>query len=298
MDGGRQDERELVVMKSSQPGRAIGIFDSGVGGLTVARLIFSHLPEQEIIYFGDTAHVPYGSRSPRELIKFGDQIVSFLIGLGARVVIAACNTSSSVSLPFLREKYDLPILGMVEPGAKAALEATKNKRVGVIATEATVRSGAYPRALRLFDAGVEVFMQACPRFVPLVEAGKLDTPEAREAAAEYLEPLRRAGIDTLVLGCTHYPFLAPVIAEILGPGVKLVDPAEETVKELIALLGGEGSSRSSRNPRHRFYASGSPRSFYTAGRQFLGGFPFTVEQVNLNEERREIITGKSSPGSE
>lgn len=277
----------------------VGIFDSGVGGLTVTRLIFSHLPDQEIVYFGDTAHVPYGSRSPQELIRFGDQIVSFLIKFGVKVIIAACNTSSSISLPFLREKYDLPILGVVEPGVKAALKVTKNKKVGIIATEATVRSGAYPRTIKLFDAGVEVFMQACPRFVPLVEAGKVASPEAREAAVSYLEPLKRAEIDTLVLGCTHYPFLTPVIAEILGPGVKLVDPAEETVKELISLLAEERVALvQARGPKHRFFASGPQGSFYTAGRHFLGAFPFTVEQVNLNEERRKIITGESPPGSE
>ncbi len=274
-------------MRNLQPTQPIGIFDSGVGGLTVARLIFSCFPAQEIIYFGDTAHVPYGSRSPQELIRFGDQIVSFLINLGVKIVIAACNTSSSVSLPFLQEKYDIPILGMVEPGVKAALQATRNKKVGVIATEATVNSGAYPRTMRFFDQEVEVFMQACPRFVPLVEAGKIKSPEARAAAAAYLKPLQKAKIDTLVLGCTHYPFLAPVIAEVLGPGVKLVDPAEETVKELATLLAEEEEAKNeSTRPEHRFFASGAADSFYTIGRQFLGDLLFTVEQVSLNEEKK------------
>lgn len=270
-----------------------------MGGLTVVRLIFAYLPAGQVIYFGDTAHVPYGPRASEELIKFGDRIVSFLIQQGAKVVVAACNTSSSISLPFLQQKYPIPILGVVKPGVKAALKATQNKKIGVIATEATVKSGAFPRFFCSSDKQVEVFMQACPLFVPLVEAGKINAPETWEAAHRYLKPLQEVEIDTLVLGCTHYPFLAPVLSKILGPEVKLVDPAEETVKELVALLKREGEGLyQNHNPKHRFFASGSVTSFYTVGRQFLGDLPFVVEQVVLNEKGKEaFISWRISPGS-
>ncbi len=274
-------------MDEMQP---IGIFDSGVGGLTVVRFLFANLPKERIIYFGDTAHIPYGSRTPQEIIAFGDEIVSFLMRYGVKAVVAACNTSSSVSLPYLKEKFSVPILGVLEPGVRAALKVTRNKRVGVIATTATVNSGAYPRAFRRQDSEVEVFTQACPLFVPIVEGGRMESPEAREAAREYLAPLKEAGIDTLVFGCTHYPFLAPVIREVLGPDVRLVDPAEETVKELAVLLKKDGGrpgnspvgSRGPHAPRHLFFTSGSAVSFYDSGKKFLGEFPFTVEQVSLD----------------
>lgn len=272
----------------------IGIFDSGVGGLTVVRFLFRELPEERIIYFGDTAHLPYGSRTPEELIAFGEEIVSFLLQFRVKAVVAACNTSSSVSLPHLQKKFPIPILGVLEPGVRAAIRVTRNKRVGVIATAATVNSGAYPRAFERQDPEVKVFAQACPLFVPLVEAGRMESPEARDAANEYLAPLKEAGIDTLVLGCTHYPFLAPVVSEVLGPEVRLVDPAEETVRELAMLLnkGAEKSNGSCPGKRggngapagngHLFFTSGSATSFYDVGKRFLGDFPFTVRQVSLD----------------
>lgn len=274
-------------MDSLQP---IGIFDSGVGGLTVVRFVFKYLPFERIIYFGDTAHVPYGSRTPNEIIKFGDQIVSFLLKFGVKAVVAACNTSSSLSLSFLQKKYSVPILGVIKPAVKAALRVTSNKRIGLIATEATVRSGAYDRNFLLCDRDVKVFSQACPLFVPLVEEGKIETGEAYQIARQYLEPLRDSGIDTLVLGCTHYPYLSPVISKILGPEVTLVDPAEETVKELVFLLG-ENTSGENKLPQHRFFVSGSAASFYKVGQKFLNGFPFTVEKVSLEGRKRLKYAG-------
>lgn len=268
------------MLNKQQP---IGIFDSGVGGLTVVRFVLANLPGERIVYFGDTARLPYGSKTVEEIIAFGDEIVSFLMKFDVKVVVAACNTSSSVSLPHLRKRFQVPILGVVEPGARAALQVTANKRVGVIATAATASSGAYERAFRQQDPEVRVFVKACPRFVPLVESGLADTPEARAAAREYLEPLKEAGIDTLVYGCTHYPFLAGVIREVLGDGVRLVDPAEETVRELASLAGiGGGEPVSFRE--HRFFTSGSPASFYNSGRRFLGDFPLVVEQVGPGQE--------------
>ena len=281
-------------MDSSQP---IGVFDSGVGGLSVVRQILAQLPDESIVYFGDTARVPYGSRTPAEIIAFGDQIVSFLARFDVKVVVAACNTSSAVSLPVLRRKYPLPVLGVVEPGVRAALQVTGNRRIGVLATAATINSGSYQRGFQAYGPGVTVYTQACPQFVPLVEAGQIDGPEIRAAARRYLQPLREAGVDTIVLGCTHYPFLAPVIRELAGEAAQVVDPAEETVKELAALLAlqtdaadrdGPGFARRSPleqaaqcPPGHRFFASGATASFYSSGRQFLGDFPFQVEQVDL-----------------
>lgn len=276
-------------MSSSQP---IGVFDSGVGGLSVVRQMMAQLPDESIVYFGDTARVPYGSRTPDEIIAFGDQILAFLQLFDVKLVVAACNTSSSVSLPVLRGKYHIPILGVVEPGVRAALQATGNRRIGVLATAATVDSGAFPRCFKAHDPGVDVYAQACPRFVPLVEAGKIDGPEVRSASREYLQPLLEAGADTIVLGCTHYPFLAPVIRELAGEAVQVVDPAEETVKELAALIASlppdverdDAAGAPGRPPvraEHRFFASGATASFYSSGRQFLGDFPFQVEQALL-----------------
>ncbi|HAA89907.1 MAG TPA: glutamate racemase [Peptococcaceae bacterium] len=287
--------------------RPIGIFDSGVGGLTVARFIFSYLPERPVVYFGDTAHVPYGSRSRRELIVFGERIISFLLKLGAEVIVAACNTSSSVSLPVLKKRFSVPIIGMIEPGVRAALKATREKRIGVIATEATVNSGSFRRAFEAFDPEVQVYQQACPLFVPLVESGKVDTEEARQAAFAYLKPLQEVGIDTLVLGCTHYPFLTPVLQEVLGPEVRIVDPAEEVVRELVKALGngcGEHQGDCPERQEHRFFASGPTTSFYTLGKRLFGEFPFTVEQVNLDHSEGEstiswiMLPGNSQPGLE
>lgn len=287
-------------MSSNQP---IGVFDSGVGGLSVVRQILAQLPDESIVYFGDTARVPYGSRTPKEIITFGDQIITFLLRFDVKVVVAACNTSSSVSLPVLRGKYQVPVLGVVEPGVRAALEATHNRRIGVLATATTVNSGAFPRCFQAYDPGVTVYTQACPQFVPLVESGRIEGPEVRAAARQYIQPLRKAGIDTIVLGCTHYPFLAPVIRDLAGDTIAVVDSAEETVKELAALLAslpydrnrnGMAATSGSVVPapaEHRFFASGATASFYSSGRQFLGNFPFQVEQVNLDETDNKCSVG-------
>jgi glutamate racemase len=292
---------EMNLLNSRQP---IGIFDSGVGGLSVVRQVLAQLPDERIVYFGDTARVPYGPRPAAEIIAFGDQIISFLLGFDVRVVVAACNTSTSVSLPVLRQKYQpLTLLGVVEPGVRAALQVTGNKRIGVLATAATVNSGAYTKRFLACDPAVAVFTQACPQFVPLVEAGQVDGPEVRAAARQYLQPLRDAGVDTIVLGCTHYPFLAPVIRELAGEMVDVVDPAEETVKELAALLALQAQAADSdarlsdregaaqHRIGHRFFASGAVTSFYSSGRQFLGNFPLQVEQVDLGESDSECYAG-------
>ena len=280
-------------MDSSHP---IGVFDSGVGGLSVVREILKQLPDESIVYFGDTARVPYGGRPPEEIVAFGDQILSFLLQFDVKVVVAACNTSTSVSLPVLRRKYHLPLLGVVEPGVRAALQVTGNRRIGVLATAATVNSGSYTRGFQAYDPGVTVFAQACPQFVPLVESGQIDGPEVRAAARQYLQPLQDAGVDTIVLGCTHYPFLAPVIRELAGEAVKVVDPAEETVKELAALLALQTDAVGDGRGRARFSPAGvclrswtGHRCLRAPGTRFSGCGGAGPDRAPLLRQRRYCL---------
>lgn len=274
-------------MEKEQP---IGLFDSGVGGLTVAGEIMRQLPFEKIIYFGDTAHVPYGSRPVEELRYLADVIVSFLVSKGAKAVVDACNSTSSVAIDFLKGKYSVPIVGVVEPGVDIALERSVNRRIGLIATEATVRSGAHERYARKLDAAVTIHSRACPLFVHLVEAGETGSISVRRAAKRYLEPLLHAGIDTLILGCTHYPFLIPVLKDILGPGVVIVDPAAETVKRLKDDLWKKNLLTSGETiPVHSFYVSGEARSFQAAGEKLLGN-------PELFQDVRRVELGKETSG--
>ncbi|OPX84328.1 MAG: Glutamate racemase [Pelotomaculum sp. PtaB.Bin104] len=250
---------------------AIGLFDSGVGGLTVSRVVNRLLPAEAIIYYGDTAHVPYGQRSAEELLGFADKIVSFLAGQEVKYIIFACNTNSALSLPVLSSRYPLPMIGLIKPGVAEALQTTRNGKIGVIATEATVRSGAYEKEIKIHDKSIEVFSRAAPLLVPLVEAGETDTPAVARAVRQYLSPLGQAGIDTLILGCTHYPFLAGLISEEMGPDVRLIDPAVSTVRgaaKEISRLGLLASGEAS--PVHRFYVSGEPHTFREQAQRFLG----------------------------
>ncbi|HAP93120.1 MAG TPA: glutamate racemase [Desulfotomaculum sp.] len=264
--------------------RPVGLFDSGIGGLTVSREVFRLLPNEATVYFGDTAHVPYGSRRAEELIGFADQIIAFLILCNVKYIIFACNTNSSLSLPVMRRRYAVPMMGLVEPGARLAVELSANHRVGVIATEATVKSGAYQRAVRSLNPGITVFAQPAPRLVPLVEAGMSETREACESVSEYVQPLKSAGIDTLILGCTHYPFLVSCFQKCLGPEVKLVDPAAATVLaardeiERLGLLNNLDGT-----PRHRYFVSGDPEDFRQTARQFPGFDALLVQRVVLEE---------------
>lgn len=292
----------------------IGMFDSGVGGLTVMKEILAQLPEVQIIYFGDTARVPYGNRSREELIRFGEEIISFLIDQGAEAIVVACNTSSANAVPVLKEQFNLPLIGTVEPGAKAAVRATGNGKIGLIATEATVRSKAYASAVkRVLTKGVLpekvedqktwqegefpielVKAQACPLFVPLVEAGLSRSPEARGIARTYLAPIQEAEVDALILGCTHYPYLAPVIQEILGERIALVDPAQAMVDELKEVLDQLEHKNEDKNGiqetyevtgevKYRFFVSGDPELFEQVGNTLLPGQIYDVKKVNWKE---------------
>lgn len=240
----------------------IGVFDSGVGGLTVVREIMEQLPNEKIVYFGDTARVPYGNKSADTVIRYSEQIVRFLLSKGAKTIVIACNTASAYALEAVKKQFSVPILGVVKPGAKAAAEATKNGKIGVIATEATIRSGIYHEFLKKTDPQVTVYGKACPLFVPLVEEGWVENDEITEAVARrYLQELCNVGIDSLVLGCTHYPMLRPVIQKIVGDGVCLVNPAVETARELKYLLEEEHLLCEKNAPEHEFYVSDGAERF-------------------------------------
>jgi len=254
-------------MKETNP---IGIFDSGVGGLTVVSQIRKRLPREGIVYFGDTARVPYGTKSKETVTKFSVENVEFLIRHNVKIVVVACNTASSLCLDFLKRCFRVPVVGVIRPGARAAAVITRNNRVGVIGTKATVMSGAYQRELANANPEIAVFSQSCPLFVPLVEEGWLDTAVTRQVASAYLKAFGSKKIDTLILGCTHYPLLKRVIRGVLGPGVALVDSAEEAAAEVDRILDAEGlSSRSNAKPVYRFFVSDDPKRFVKVGGLFL-----------------------------
>lgn len=218
--------------------RPIGVFDSGLGGLTAVRSLRQILPEENLIYFGDTARVPYGGRARETILKYARQDVRFLRSFDLKAILIACGTVSTTSLDTLKAENDLPVVGVVEPTCRRAISVTKSKKVGLIATLASVRSGAYESEIRRLDPSVEVIGKACPLFVPLVEAGRVRTGDVviETVAREYLDPLRETGIDTLILGCTHYPLLSEIIGNIMGPGVTLVSAGEESAFELKRML--------------------------------------------------------------
>ena len=223
--------------RSSAP---IGVFDSGIGGLTVVRELMRQLPNESIIYFGDTARVPYGPKSPDTVLRYSREITQFLRAEGVKAVVIACNTATAHALPALREENELPIVGVIGPGSRAAARATRTGRVGVIGTQGTINSRAYERAIASVAPEAEITALACPLFVPLVEEGWLDTEATRLIAREYLEPMANAHVDTLVLGCTHYPLLKGVIGSIVGRDVRLIDSAEETAAETASTLKAAG----------------------------------------------------------
>ena len=216
--------------------RPIGVFDSGIGGLTVAKALQELLPNERIFYLGDTARVPYGNKSADTVERYSIELASMLIRENAKVIVVACNTVSSVAIPKLREHVSVPVIGVIEPGAQAAVATTRNRHIGVIGTRATIRSGAYENALRALNVHVRVSSQACPLFVPLIEEGLLNDTLTDQTIKRYVDPMIANGIDTLVLGCTHYPLLASAIGRVLGEGIKLVDSARNcaaAVKELL-----------------------------------------------------------------
>lgn len=267
----------------SEPAAPIGVFDSGIGGLTVVRELVDQLPHERIVYFGDTARVPYGPKSPDTVRRYAHEIGEWLIGEGVKAIVVACNTATAHALPQLRRDFAVPVIGVVEPGARAAVRASPERRIGVIGTHGTIDSGAYERAIRDLDARAQVIARACPLFVPLIEEGWLDTEATRLIAREYLAPVAAGHVDTLVLGCTHYPLLKPLIAEVLGPGVRLIDSAAETAAETRRELCARGLAAppAGAPPVHRFVASDAPAVFLRVGQRFLGTAIERVEKLTL-----------------
>lgn len=267
----------------------IGVFDSGVGGLTVAREIMRNLPMEKIIYFGDTARLPYGSKSKETILRYSRQIVSFLMDNGVKAIVIACNTASALALEELEKEIDIPIIGVVKPGARVAARETRANRVGVIATEATINSQLYPELIHKINPEITVIGKACPLFVSLVEEGWRKDPVTEIVARRYLKELQDQDIDTLILGCTHYPLLRGLIGEIMGEGVRLVNPAYETSLALKQLL----ADRDLLNPGvteeefpYRFFVSDAADKFKRFANSIL---PYDVEmtrQIHLEEYLR------------
>ena len=265
--------------------KPIGIFDSGLGGLTVQSEITKLLPNEETVYLGDTARVPYGTKSSETVTRYSLEIAGFLAGLGIKMLVVACNTASAYAVKKLAAELDIPVVGVIEPGARMAAASTSSGRVAVIGTEGTVRSRAYERALKEAGEGIEVFMKACPLFVPLVEEGFVASTIAELTAEEYLACFREVDIDTLVLGCTHYPLLKGVISTTLGEGVTLIDSAEATALEVRSVLTGASllneSSPRGDTSRHSFLVTDSPERFVSVGKNFLGDRLNSAELVSL-----------------
>jgi len=258
----------------------IGVFDSGVGGLTVVKQLTREMPNEDIVYFGDTARVPYGTKSPSTIKKFSIENVLFLLNFNVKLIIIACNTSSAIGLPFLSRYFSVPIIGVIKPGAKAAIRSTRNGRVGVIGTTATISSRAYEKEIKALDPKVNVYSKDCPLFVPLVEEGWANDGIVGIAARKYLSPLKEKKIDTVILGCTHYPLLKASVQRVMGRSVKLIDSAEETAKEAKNLLEECGLKYpGKRTGRLKFYVSDAPDKFSMVAKRFLGKDVRTAEQV-------------------
>jgi glutamate racemase len=259
------------------PEAPIGIFDSGFGGLTVARAVLDQLPHEPVIYLGDTARQPYGPKPIAEIREYALECLDHLVDLGVKALVIACNSASAAMLVDARERYDVPVVEVILPAARRAVAATRNGRVGVICTAATARSLAYDDALAV--SGVEVYTQPCPRFVEFVERGVTSGPELLAVAEEYLQPLLDAEVDTLILGCTHYPLLTGMIAYVMGERVSLVSSAEESAKDVYAVLTRHGLLRpEGPTPPHRFLTTGAPAEFAEIGGRFLGPVLDRVDQ--------------------
>lgn len=265
-------------MSSSRP---IGVFDSGIGGLTVVHEIMRQLPHERVVYVGDTARVPYGPKSPDTVRRYARQITKFLLEQDVKAVVIACNTATAHALDDLRSELEVPVVGVIEPGARAAVAASNGGHIGVIGTAGTIRSRAYERAILALDPDAHISVRACPLFVPLVEEGWTDHPVTQQVAREYLAPLCAEGISALVLGCTHYPLLKQVLSRALGSRVSLIDSAAETAAEVGRVLKRFGleAPESDAAPEHRFVASDDPKQFLELGQRFLGD---AIERVDVH----------------
>jgi glutamate racemase len=262
----------------------IGIFDSGLGGLTVAREVFQLLPSEDIVYFGDVGRYPYGPRSKEIITQFSRQDTNFLVEQEVKIVVAACNTASSIALEVLQSEYPVAVLGVIEPGAVSAVHATRNGKIGVIGTTGTIHSNAYAKAIEAIDPKLKVFSMACPLFVPLVEEGYLDKDATFLIAEDYLGPFKNNGVDTLILGCTHYPLLKPMIKKVLGDRVNLIDSASETARVVYQHLIKTDTLNTKRSEGERkFYVSDLPEQFAQMARHFLGETVRSVMRIDITK---------------
>lgn len=250
--------------------RSIGVFDSGLGGLTAVKEIMKLLPDENIVYFGDTSRVPYGTRSKETILKYTYSDINFLLSQDVKMIVIACGTASSAALPEINEEFEVPIFGVVDAGAYEAARVTRNNKIGIIGTPATIKSGAYEKYLKKFNPQAEVYTRACPLFVPLVENGHFNTEVSRLVVKEYLEEIKAAGVDTLILGCTHYPLLKDAIAEYMGEGVTLISPGEEVAKYLKKKITEDNRhSETCDKEQYRYFVSDSVESFEELGSIFL-----------------------------
>lgn len=260
----------------------IGVFDSGIGGLTVVREIIKKLPGENLIYLGDTARVPYGTKSSKTVITYSQSNTAFLLSKGVKLLVVACNTASAVALPSLRWDFEIPVIGVIEPGARKAVRTTKTGKVGVIGTPSTMKSNAYKKAMESIAPEVKVYSKPCPLFVPLAEEGWTDGEIAELTANKYLETFKESGIDVLILGCTHYPLLKPIIQKAVGEDITLVDSAAETALEIKRVLHENGiPNENSLPPKHEFFLTDVSETFISIAGRFLGEEIEKVEQIDL-----------------
>ena len=297
---GRGDGSSELVVPAGSDGRVddapLGIFDSGLGGLTVARAVLDLLPHEPVAYVGDTAHGPYGPLPLEQVRRHALDVMDHLVSHGVKLLVVACNSASAACLDEARQRYDVPVIEVIEPAVRRAARATRNGRVGVIGTVATVQSGAYARAFSREAPHVELTSVACPRFVEFVERGDTTSRELHALAEEYLTPIVAAGVDTLVLGCTHYPLLAGVISWVVGDSVTLVSSAQETAKDVHHALARSGAFRDPGKPRptHQFLCTGDPVVFQGLGRRFLGPEIGTVSETELSRATdRDVLIGST-----
>ena len=264
--------------------RPVGVFDSGMGGLTVLHECLVTLPHEDFVYLGDGARLPYGPRPLDEIRRFAGEIAGYLEREGMKLIVAACNSATAAALPELQERLEVPIVGVITPEAHAAVQTTRNRRIGLLATEATVEAGRYEELVRTLDAGARLFPVACPRLVPLIESEEPFGAETTEAVREYAQPLKEAEVDTVILGCTHYPLIRPILQRVFGRGVRLVFSAEETAREVAETLERKGIENDpAREGVARFLTTGDPALFKALGERFLQ-LPITeVDRVSLAE---------------
>jgi len=269
-------------MTNNTKNAPIGVFDSGIGGLTVVKELIRNLPGEDIIYLGDTARVPYGTKSGRTVIAYSHSNSEFLISKGVKLLVVACNTASSVSIPSLRAEFDIPVIGVIEPGAKKAVSVTKTGKIGVIGTPSTINSGAYKSAIENLNPSIEVVSKACPLFVPLADEGWVEGEIIESIAEKYLTPIKETGIDVLVLGCTHYPLLKNTIQKIVGDQITLVDSAQETASQIKHILAKENllNDNNSRADRE-FYLTDVSDTFISVAGRFLGEKIEKIEMVDI-----------------